>query len=86
MSQMGIKAFRNSLLDASLFFGPILLVGGLAGLCAGGWLSDRFGQTKHSSYATIPAIAFLATVPFYLVGILALFLLTSRWLQRDGEE
>jgi MFS family permease len=65
------------LLEASLFFGTILLIGGVAGLWAGGWLVDRFGQGKRSRYVTIPGVAFLVTVPFYLLGILSPSLLLA---------
>ena len=66
-----VRSYGLSLLDASLFFGTILLIGGLAGIWAGGWLGDRFGQVRRSRYITIPALAFLLTVPFYLLGILS---------------
>jgi MFS family permease len=66
-----VRSYGLSLLDASLFFGAILLIGGLAGLWAGGWLGDRFGQSRRSRYLTIPAIAFLVTIPFYLAGLLS---------------
>jgi predicted MFS family arabinose efflux permease len=66
-----VRSYGLTLLDASLFFGAILLVGGLAGIWAGGWLGDRFGHAKRRRYLTIPALAFLLTIPFYLVGILS---------------
>ena len=72
-----VRSYGLSLLDASLFYGAILLLGGLAGIWAGGWLGDRFGQQKRSRYVTIPAIAFLVTIPFYLLGILSPTLLLS---------
>ncbi|MDX1554744.1 MAG: MFS transporter, partial [Xanthomonadales bacterium] len=72
-----VRSYGLSLLDASLFYGAILLVGGLAGIWAGGWLGDRFGVGNRRRYLTIPAIAFLATVPFYLVGILSPSLVLS---------
>jgi len=72
-----VRSHGLTLLDASLFFGAILLVGGLAGLWAGGWLADRFGQTRRERYATIPALAFLLTVPFYLLGVLSPTLLLT---------
>jgi MFS family permease len=34
-------------------------------------LGDRFGQSQRSQYARIPAIAFLATVPFYVFAVLS---------------
>lgn len=44
---------------------------GMAGIWAGGWLGDRFGQNNRSNYARIPAFAFIATVPFYVLAILS---------------
>jgi len=66
-----VRSFEMTLLNASLFFGAILLIGGVAGIWAGGWLGDRYGHKKRAQYATIPAFAFLATIPFYILGILS---------------
>ena len=66
-----VRSFEITLLNASLVYGAILLVGGIAGTWLGGSLADRFGETKRAAYARIPAYAFLATVPFYLVGVLS---------------
>jgi MFS family permease len=65
-----------SLLQASLAFGSLILVGGLLGIWFGGVLADRYGGRRRAMYAVIPAIAFVATVPFYLVGVLS----TTLWL------
>jgi predicted MFS family arabinose efflux permease len=64
-----VRSYGLTLLDASLFFGAVLLVGGLAGIWAGGWLGDRFGQLRHTRYVTIPALAFIITVPFYGLAV-----------------
>ena len=66
-----VRSYGLTLLNASLFFGAVLLIGGLAGIWAGGWMGDRFGQIQRAQYARIPAIAFLATVPFYVLAILS---------------
>ncbi len=66
-----VRSYGLSLLDASLFYGANLLLGGIAGIWLGGWLGDHFGQNRHSQYARIPAIAFIATVPFYVLAILS---------------
>jgi MFS family permease len=66
-----VRSYNLTLLNASLFYGAVLLIGGLAGIWAGGWLGDRFGQTRRSQYARIPAFAFIATVPFYVLAILS---------------
>jgi predicted MFS family arabinose efflux permease len=66
-----VRSYGLSLLNASLFYGAILLLGGIAGIWSGGWLGDRFGQERRAQYARIPAIAFLSTVPFYVLAILS---------------
>ncbi len=66
-----VRSYHLTLLNASLFYGAVLLIGGLAGIWAGGWLGDRFGHSQHAQYARIPAIAFLAAVPFYILAILS---------------
>ena len=66
-----VRSFGLELLEASVFYGAILLVGGIAGTWLGGAMADRFGAERRGMYVTIPAIAFLATVPFYIVAILS---------------
>jgi MFS family permease len=66
-----VRSYGLTLLNASLFYGAVLLVGGLAGIWAGGWLGDRFGHGHKAQYARIPAFAFLATIPFYILAILS---------------
>lgn len=66
-----VRSFGISLLEASLYFGAVLLVGGMAGIWAGGWLGDRFGQMQRSRFITIPAIAFIATIPFYVIAFMS---------------
>lgn len=71
-----VRSFHLSLLHASLAFGALLLVGGLLGIWCGGALADRYGEKRRSMYALIPAVAFVATVPFYFVGMLS----TTLWI------
>jgi MFS family permease len=66
-----VRSFGLSLLHASLFYGAILLVGGLAGIWLGGVLADRFGTRRRGAYVVVPAIAFAATVPFYIGAVLS---------------
>lgn len=66
-----VRSFEMTLLSASLHFGAVLLVGGIAGIWAGGWFGDRFGQMKFSWYVNIPALAFIAAVPFYVLAMLS---------------
>jgi MFS family permease len=71
-----VRSFHLSLLHASLGFGALVLVGGLIGIWFGGALADRYGEKRRAMYAFIPATAFLATVPFYVAGVLS----TTLWL------
>ncbi len=66
-----VRSFGLELLEASVFYGGILLIGGIAGTWLGGAMADRFGAGRRGMYVTIPAIAFLATVPFYILAILS---------------
>lgn len=61
----------SAALYASYFFGTILLFGGVAGIWAGGALADFYGAARKSAYALAPAFAFAATIPFFLIGVLA---------------
>ena len=66
-----VRSYGMTLLEASLFYGAILLVGGLAGVWIGGWAGDRFGHGSRKAYVKIPALAFVLTIPFYVLGILS---------------
>ena len=66
-----VRSFDVSILEASLYYGSILLVGGIAGIWLGGVLGDRLGAASRSAYALIPAVAFVVTIPFYIFGLLA---------------
>lgn len=72
-----VRSFGLTLLDASLGYGAILLVGGLAGIWLGGALSDGLADRSKGYYALVPALAFVATLPFYALGISATSLLPS---------
>ncbi len=66
-----VRSFGISLLEASLSYGAILLFGGVIGIWMGGMLADQKSDDSKAVYARIPAYAFIATVPFYLIGVLS---------------
>ncbi|MEM8800196.1 MAG: MFS transporter [Pseudomonadota bacterium] len=80
MPDVLIPTGAGPLLYASYFYGALLLFGGIAGIWAGGALGDRFGGTRKSTYALIPAFAFSATLPFYIGGVLSTNLLLTFFL------
>ncbi len=71
-----VRSFHLSLLHASLCYGSLVLIGGLVGIWTGGVLADKYGGARRGMYAYIPALAFVATVPFYFAGVLS----TTLWL------
>jgi sugar phosphate permease len=71
-----VRSFHLSLLHASVGYGTLVLVGGLFGIWFGGVLADRYGERRRAIYAFIPAMAFLATLPFYVAGVLS----TTLWI------
>src|ERR1700688_1769147 len=71
-----VRSFHLSLLHASLAYGGLVVFGGLTGIWFGGALADRYGEQRRAMYAFIPAAAFIATVPFYVAGVLS----TTLWI------
>jgi len=59
------------LMQVSIFYGSIVLVGGVAGTWLGGWLGDRTGQGRPSAYALVPAVCFLIAAPVFAAGLFA---------------
>jgi predicted MFS family arabinose efflux permease len=66
-----VRSFGFSVEQVSLYYGAILLLGGVAGVWVGGALADVMGKTKRSRYALIPAAAFVLTLPCYIAGLLS---------------
>ncbi len=65
------RSFGLDLIGRGQFLASIFLIGGTAGVFAGGWLADRLGQTERSWYAKLPAVAWLVTAPMFVAGLLA---------------
>jgi len=71
-----IRSYGLDLIGAGQFMGSLLLIGGVAGVWAGGWLADRLGTADRGWYAKLPAIAWLVTLPTFAAGLLS----PSLWL------
>jgi len=65
------RSFDLTLVERGHFLASIFLIGGTAGVFAGGWLADRLGQRDRSWYARLPAIAWLITAPLFVAGLMA---------------
>lgn len=64
------RSFGFSLIERGQFLASIFLIGGTAGVFAGGWLADRLGHGDKRWYARLPAIAWLITAPMFTIGLL----------------
>lgn len=65
------RSFGMGLIERGQFVASLLLIGGCAGVFAGGWLADRLGHGDRGWYAKLPAIAWLITAPTFAAGFLA---------------
>ena len=65
------RSFHLGLIARGQFLGSDVLIGGCAGVLAGGWLADRLGRHDRGWYAKLPAIAWLVTAPTFAAGMLA---------------
>ena len=52
------RSFGLSLVEAGQFVGAQLLIAGVAGVYAGGWLGDRLGYGDKAGYARVAAVAY----------------------------
>ena len=65
------RSFGFSLIERGQFLASIFLIGGTAGVFAGGLLADRLGQSDKRWYARLPAIAWLITAPMFAMGLMS---------------
>lgn len=66
-----MRSFGLDLLSTGNFLASLLLIGGSAGVFAGGWFADRLGAADRGWYAKLPAIAWIVTAPAWAFGLLA---------------
>jgi predicted MFS family arabinose efflux permease len=64
-------SFGLDLVSTGNFLASLLLIGGCAGVFAGGWLADRLGAADRGWYAKLPAIAWIISVPTWGFGLFA---------------
>jgi len=65
------RSYGLDLIGAGQFYGSLLLIGGVAGVLAGGILGDRLGARDRGAHARIPAVCYLLAGPLFAAGILA---------------
>ncbi len=62
------RSFHLELVDRSLIFGGIQLVGGAAGVWLGGQVADRLRKARLSAYAIVPAVTYALCLPAFLLA------------------
>jgi MFS family permease len=63
------RSFGLDLVEVSHFISGLLILGGVSGMLAGGWLGDRLGSGDRAFFAYLPAIAFVIGVPLFAAGM-----------------
>jgi predicted MFS family arabinose efflux permease len=62
------RSFHLDLVDRSLIFGGIQLVGGVTGVWLGGVIGDRVRRARPSAYALVPAVTYALCLPAFLLA------------------
>jgi len=70
------RSYELSLVDRSLLYAFIAIIGGSAGIWFGGVLGDRLGSANPRGYALVPAVAFAITGPLNMLA----FASTNLWI------
>ncbi len=62
------RSFHLELVDRSLIFGSIQLVGGVTGVWLGGLVGDRLKRARPSAYAVVPTVSYALCLPTFLLA------------------
>lgn len=65
------RRFDMSLSGAGLLAGVVLVVGGLIGTLAGGWIADRRARTRPAAHLEVGIAGFLIAAVFIIIALVA---------------
>ena len=65
------RRFDVSISQAGLISGGVLVLGGLIGTLAGGWIADRLGRDNPAAYLQIGIAGFLVGAVFIVISLIA---------------
>jgi MFS family permease len=66
-----MRSFGLELVPTGQFLSSLLLIGGTAGVFAGGWLADKLGASDKAWYARLPALAWVVSALAWAAGLMA---------------
>ncbi|MEO7277283.1 MAG: MFS transporter, partial [Sphingomicrobium sp.] len=62
------RSFHLELVERSLIFGAIQLVGGAAGIALGGIIGDRLSRSRPGALALVPTVTYALCLPAFLLA------------------
>lgn len=74
------RSFQLELVDRSLLYGSVVLVGGVAGVWLGGMIGDRLKKSRASAYALLPMVTYSLCLPTFLLAFSSQSILLSSLL------
>ena len=66
-----VRRFDLSVSQAGLFAGVVLVLGGLIGTLAGGWIADRLARKNPAAHLQVGIVGFLIGAVFIVISLLA---------------
>jgi sugar phosphate permease len=66
-----VRRFDLSVSQAGLFAGIVLVLGGLIGTLAGGWIADRLARKNPAAHLQVGIVGFLIGAVFIAISLLA---------------
>jgi len=66
-----VRRFDLSVSQAGLFAGVVLVLGGLIGTLAGGWIADRLARKNPAAHLQVGIVGFLIAAVFIVISLLA---------------
>jgi MFS family permease len=66
-----VRRFDLSVSQAGLFAGIVLVLGGLIGTLAGGWIADRLAPKNPAAYLQVGIVGFLIGAVFIVISLVA---------------
>jgi len=64
-----VRSFGLSLSETAGYYAGITFLGGVVGIWCGGQIADKLGLLARSAYPLVPAVAFVISVPCFILAM-----------------